>query len=113
MGLALREVVPEVPTVDAPAISVATPALFGARAAELRLALPQGAPLVFDVEREKLASFLPQPERFVGRVGAMTRATAALAPESSRSGVLLHGMAGAGKTACALELAYTHEQSFG
>ena len=35
-----------------------------------------------------------------------------LADESGRPGVVLHGMAGAGKTACALELAYTHERSF-
>src|SRR5262249_16355444 len=34
------------------------------------------------------------------------------APESGKSGVLFHGMAGAGKSACALELAYTHEQAF-
>src|SRR6266487_4688122 len=43
----------------------------------------------------------------------MARANAALAPGSQHSGVLLHGMAGAGKTACALELAYGHEQAFG
>ncbi|MDQ2707392.1 MAG: ATP-binding protein, partial [Actinomycetota bacterium] len=66
----------------------------------------------FDVERVKLARFPAQPARFVGRVGPMTRATAALAPRSGRPGVLLHGMAGAGKTACALELAYTHQESF-
>jgi DNA helicase TIP49 (TBP-interacting protein) len=28
------------------------------------------------------------------------------------AGVLLHGMPGGGKTACALELAYTHEHAF-
>jgi tetratricopeptide (TPR) repeat protein len=32
-----------------------------------------------------------------------------LAPESPHRGVLFYGMAGAGKTACALELAYRHE----
>jgi hypothetical protein len=42
----------------------------------------------------------------------MTRATTALAPRSGQSGVLFHGMAGAGKTACALELAYVHQSSF-
>ena len=38
----------------------------------------------------------------------MTRAGAAVGV----GGVLFHGMAGAGKTACALELAYTHQDSF-
>jgi hypothetical protein len=42
----------------------------------------------------------------------MTRATTALAPRSGQPGVLFHGMAGAGKTACALELAYVHQESF-
>lgn len=97
----------------APAISVATPALFGARAAALTLAPPPRASPVFDPDRQRLAGFPPPPQRFVGRVGAMSRASAALAPGSGRSGVLLVGMAGAGKSACALELAYMHEQSFG
>jgi hypothetical protein len=38
----------------------------------------------------------------------MTRATMAMAPESGRTVVLFYGMAGAGKTACALELAYRY-----
>ena len=42
----------------------------------------------------------------------MARASAVLAPGSGRAGVLLHGMAGSGKTACALELAYRHQDSF-
>ena len=42
----------------------------------------------------------------------MTRATTVLAPRSGRVGVVFHGMAGGGKTACALELAYTHQESF-
>ena len=42
----------------------------------------------------------------------MARAGAALAPGSGQTAVLLHGMAGAGKTACALELAYRHQDSF-
>ena len=40
------------------------------------------------------------------------RASAVLAPGSGQAGVLLHGMAGSGKTACALELAYRHQDSF-
>ena len=42
----------------------------------------------------------------------MIRANAALAERSGRTGVVFHGMAGAGKTACALELAYTQERNF-
>jgi hypothetical protein len=114
LGLALPRALPAAGAVSAwaPALSVGTPTLFGSRALELRLSAPEGAPLVFDADRTKLAVFLDQPERFVGRVGPMTRASAGLAPRSGRTGVVFHGMAGAGKTACALELAYTHADSF-
>lgn len=94
------------------ALSAVTPTLFGFRAADLVLSPPAGEPVVFQPERAKLAEFPPQPERFVGRVGPMTRATTALAPHSGKSGILFHGMAGGGKTACAVELAYTHQDSF-
>jgi hypothetical protein len=112
LGITLPRVAPWPPTGGAPAISIATPVLFGARAGDLSLVPPAGRPVGLDTEREKLAGFPDQPQRFVGRVGPMTRATTALAPRSGRSGVLLHGMAGGGKTACALELAYTHQHSF-
>ena len=59
-----------------------------------------------------MAGFPPQPDRFVGRTGVMARASAVLAAESAVPGVLLHGMPGGGKTACALELAYGHEHAF-
>ena len=52
------------------------------------------------------------PERFVGRTGVMAQASAVLAPRSGASGVVLHGMPGGGKTACAVELGYTHEDAF-
>lgn len=55
---------------------------------------------------------LPVPERFVGRVAVLARASAALSPRSGMCGVLLQGMPGAGKTACAAELAATHEHAF-
>ena len=48
--------------------------------------------------------------RFVGRLQPMLRASQALARRSPKRGVLFHGMPGAGKTSCALELAYRHEQ---
>jgi hypothetical protein len=112
LGLALPRVLPAAPTAGVPALSVATPALFGARGLGLRLQAPRGKPAVFDDERLNLARFPGQPERFVGRVAAMTRAATALAPRSGAAGVVFHGMAGAGKTACALELAYTHQDAF-
>ncbi len=96
--------------VDASGLSTATPALFGRRAVDLTLTPPE-APPVTDLA-DRMAEFPAQPPRFVGRVGPLTRAAAALAPESGRPAVVLHGMAGAGKTACATELAYTHQQSF-
>jgi tetratricopeptide (TPR) repeat protein len=95
-----------------PPLSVATPALFG-QAASLRLAAPKRLGSDdYDPSQLKMSGFPPQPDRFVGRVGVMTRASAALAAASGTPGLLLHGMPGGGKTACALELAYTHEHAF-
>ena len=91
------------------ALSMATPALFGMKAAELRLTPPKRPRGSFAAQETGLAFFPGEPEHFVGRVTAMTRASAALAAESKKSGVLFHGMAGAGKTSCALELAYQHQ----
>ena len=93
------------------ALSVATPALFGVKAAELRLMPPRRTTSSFAVPETGLAFFPPEPEHFVGRVTAMTRASAALAAENEKSGVLFHGMAGAGKTSCAVELAYQHQEA--
>ena len=98
-------------TAARPAVSLATPGVFGTRAIGLRLDLPRGRP-VLDPAEQKMAYFPDEPTRFVGRASAMAQASAALAPNSGKTGVLLHGMAGAGKTACALELAYRHEDSF-
>lgn len=92
-------------------LALGTPALFGGRAADLTLVSPDGE-LQRVEARGKLAEFDDQPERFVGRVAALTRVSKALAPGPGRPGVVLHGMAGAGKTACALELAYTHQATF-
>ena len=96
-----------------PAVSVATPGIFaaGPGAAGLRLDVPRGRPAM-DPAEQRMAYFPDEPPRFVGRAAPMAQASAALAPDSGRAGVLLHGMAGAGKTACALELAYRHQESF-
>jgi hypothetical protein len=96
-----------------PALSVVTPALFGAAAVDLRLAAPPRDPASgYRPDRPELPGFPPQPERFVGRTGVMTRAGAALARKSGVPGVLLHGLPGGGKTACALELAYNLAHTF-
>jgi tetratricopeptide (TPR) repeat protein len=99
------------PSAARPAVSLATPGVFGSRAAGLEVTAPRGAP-VLDPATRTMAHFPDEPERFVGRAQAMAEASAALAPDSGRTAVLLHGMAGAGKTACALELAYRHQDSF-
>ncbi|WP_105972911.1 CHAT domain-containing protein [Streptomyces geranii] len=91
------------------ALRAATPALFGARAVGLRLRAPEGA-----VRREADVSgqLPPVPEHFVGRVALLARLGAVLAPRSGLAGVLLQGMPGAGKTACARELVATHAHAF-
>ena len=96
------------PTATAPALSAFTPAVFGPAAGGLHLTPPKGKAQT-DL---KMAGFDPEPARFVGRVAVMTRANAALARDGEHRGVVLHGMAGAGKTACALELAYGQRDNF-
>ncbi|WP_187280636.1 CHAT domain-containing protein [Microbispora sp. CSR-4] len=107
VGIALGQL----STSGASDLSVATPALFGAQAVGLRLAAPDrtGRP---SLARPKMTGFPPLPDRFVGRTRVMARASTALAAESGIPGVLLYGMPGGGKTACALELAYGHEHAF-
>ncbi|MEU2441508.1 CHAT domain-containing protein [Streptomyces rubradiris] len=112
LARALAACVPDRPTASFPALSEVTPALFGSSAADLRLGAPRGGPLVYDAEKLKLAGFPEAPRRFVGRVALMSRANAALAPRSGVSGIVLYGMAGAGKTTAAVELAYTQEENF-
>lgn len=81
---------------------MATLTLIGARAADLQLAVPAGPAQSLSSPREKeLAGFPAPPDRFVGRVAVMPKASAALASRSGPSGVRLHGMPGDGKTACA------------
>ncbi len=109
VGTALRQLAAS----GAPALSAAAPALFGARAVGLTLAAPERTgPVSSDTAGRKMASFPPQPDRFVGRTVVMARVSAALAADSGVPGVLLHGMPGGGKTACALELAYGHEHAY-
>ena len=92
-------------------LSLATPVLLGGDAGGLVLQVPRGDPEL-DPALVRMERFPDELQRFVGRAQAMAQASAALAPGSARPGVLLHGMAGSGKTACALELAYRHQDSF-
>ncbi len=86
--------------------SAAAPALFGATAVGLTLVPPKGEAFQFDAPG--LAYFDKAPDSFVGRVAAMTQASAALAADSGKAGALFLGMAGAGKTSCVVELAWHH-----
>ncbi|WP_327696701.1 CHAT domain-containing protein [Streptomyces sp. NBC_00459] len=100
--------------VPASALRAATPALFGARAVGLTLGAPtEEAPDGTGSVGQGTAGRLPpEPEHFVGRVALLTRAGAVLDPRSGLSGVLLQGMPGVGKTACARELVATHAHAF-
>ena len=109
LQLALPQALPAHPQPGMPPLSVAAPALFGALAASLTLPLPPGASPPFDLSQPGMAEFPPEPEHFVGRGGPLARGSMAMAPESGQRAVLFYGMAGVGKTACALELAYRYE----
>ncbi len=109
VAAALEPLAARPPVPGHPPLSVATPVIIGSRAMHTRINAP---PLHGDPPPAEIAGFPRQPHRFIGRVAVMARAGAILAPHSGTSAVLLHGMAGAGKTACALELAYTHRDDF-
>ena len=95
-----------------PLLSVVTPVVIVPPGAETGLAAPVGEPDA-SLAAVALPSFPAEPGRLVGRAGVMARASTALAPRSGRTAVVLHGMAGSGKTTCALELAYGHRDAFG
>jgi hypothetical protein len=111
LSTALAQIAGSPSDLPQPTLSVITPALFGATAADLTLAAPLGR-WSGPGSGGQPGGLPPQPARYVGRTGIMTRASAALAPRSGWPGIVLHGMPGVGKTACALELAYTHEHAF-
>jgi tetratricopeptide (TPR) repeat protein len=110
LQLAMQKALKDGYNAATPPLSLATPALFGSRAAEMIIRPP-----IAKGDEPKttisMAYFPPEPKRFVGRTGPLGRASSALAPEADKRGVLFHGMAGAGKTACALETAYHQSRS--
>jgi len=81
-----------------------------APAVELSLAPPLEKPALNSVEA--MAGFPAQPTRFVGRAETMAAAGAVLVPASGHTAVVFHGTAGAGKTTCAVQLAYRHRRAF-
>jgi tetratricopeptide (TPR) repeat protein len=92
-----------------PPLAAATPILLSRRAATLRLRLPPGDPSPSRAAG-LLEAFPPPPERLVGRLRELLGASRALAPQSRFRGVLFHGLAGGGKSQCALELAHLHAE---
>jgi tetratricopeptide (TPR) repeat protein len=94
-----------------PPLSLATPALFGRLATDLIISSPKVAGPEPEQPLPGMANFPPEPRHFVGRAGPLIRASSALAPDWDKRGVLFHGMAGGGKTACARELAYHHSRT--
>lgn len=84
-------------------LSAATVSLLGDRAAGLTLCPPGGAE---NPDRGPFAGVPVESDRFVGRVAPLSQALAAMNTGSGAAGVLFHGMAGAGKTALAIELTH-------
>jgi hypothetical protein len=77
-------------------VAVATPGLFGARAAGLQLRVPAGTPKLDP--NETPTAYLPrEPVRFVGRAAAMAQASTALAPASGRMGCCCTAWPGRGR----------------
>ncbi|MEO3817930.1 CHAT domain-containing protein [Plantactinospora sp. B24E8] len=110
-AIAIPRAAGQTPSLVRPPLSIGIPALFGATAVGLRVAPPAGE-VHLDPYSERMAGFPDEPERFVGRTPALIAASGVLAPRSGRTGVLFLGMAGAGKTSCALELAHQHRDRF-
>ncbi|MDA8455971.1 CHAT domain-containing protein [Acidovorax sp. GBBC 3334] len=110
LNLAVQAAVSKPMGLSPSALAGLTPMLLGARAGALQLTVPHHVAATALPTTGLDIGFPQQPARFVGRLHPMLRATQALAPHSPRRAVLFHGMPGAGKSACALELAYRHEQ---
>jgi tetratricopeptide (TPR) repeat protein len=112
LAIALKASAAVPPTLARPPLSAGSPALFGAAAARIRLDLPEHQGPQPGKTLKPGFEGLDPPEWFVGRTKVMAAASAALAPRSGIPGILLHGVPGAGKTACARELSFTHQHAF-
>jgi hypothetical protein len=98
VGIALRQLMTESSGRGFPALSVATPALFGERAVGLTLAAPDRIqPEDYSTIPLKLAGFPPQPDRFVGRTGAMRGPARCWRPEAGCRGCCCTGCRAAGR----------------
>ena len=111
LQLSLKKVLTSERSATYEPLSLGTPALFGQQAVDLVIKPPKVSRSKFQLPMHGLAYFPDEPKRFVNRIGPLIRASAALAPESDKKGVMFYGMAGGGKTACALELAYHYSRS--
>jgi hypothetical protein len=111
LQLSMQKALKEGYNAATPPLSLATPALFGSKSAEMIINPPLAPEGGFVTPTIGLAYFPPEPKRFVGRTGPLGRASSALAKDSEKRGVLFQGMAGAGKTSCALETAYHQSRS--
>ncbi|HEX8292907.1 MAG TPA: hypothetical protein VF570_14210 [Pyrinomonadaceae bacterium] len=114
LRVAMRRALPQAGSPAPGALSAVTPVLLGGPAPTTFRLLPpaaQPAKPVIDVERPGMAHFPAEPGQFVGRGASLRRGAAAFAPASRTRGVVFYGMAGAGKSSCALELAYRYRRN--
>ncbi|GAA0588964.1 hypothetical protein GCM10010172_87440 [Paractinoplanes ferrugineus] len=109
---ALTDTVETVPAATLHALSAVAPALFGAQAVGLFLGPPRGQPATAAPAPVGAGFLPPLPASFVGRAPTMLAASRALAPRSNHRAIVFTGMAGAGKTACAVEAAHQHVDRF-
>lgn len=112
MPLSIQKVLKNEYSIAKPPFSLAAPAIFGHHALGLSIRPPSITKSEFTLSHDGFPYFPPEPRRFVGRTESLGRASQALAPRSDKKGILFYGMAGAGKTACALEMAH-HQHRIG
>jgi hypothetical protein len=112
LQLALAEAVRRPPVPGTPAISVATPALFGTLASRLCLSPPRGGLEISEKSQIDLRDIRGEPERFVGRFQLLTRLCEILVGRTGKTGALITGIPGAGKSACALEVTHRNADRF-
>lgn len=89
-----------------PPLSMITPILFGRRALGLSIRPPVSARIGSSTGKNEIPHFPPEPKTFIGRIRIISKSSVTLAPRSGKTGILLYGMAGSGKTTCACELSY-------